>query len=141
MEQPALGPRRRHIPARDITALQAFFSIFGNIALVPELGTHYVECVNVVSIKRLQEFWARHPKAKPSLSGWYKIVKAAEWTSPQDIRDQFNSVDFVSDNRVIFDVGGNNYRVVARVSYTYKQVLVKFVGTHKEYDDIDPEKV
>lgn len=53
----------------------------------------------------------------------------------------FRSVDFVGDNRVIFAVGGDNYRVVVRVSYTFNQVLVKFVGTHKEYDQINPETV
>ena len=53
----------------------------------------------------------------------------------------FRSVDFVGDNRVIFAVGGDNYRVVVRVSYTFKQILVKFVGTHADYDRIDPETV
>jgi mRNA interferase HigB len=97
--------------------------------------------MNVVTKKRLEEFWSLHPKAKAPLSSWYKVVKAAEWKSPQDIRNQFNTADFVGDNRVIFDIGGNNYRVVARVSYTYKQVLVKFVGTHEEYDAIHPETI
>jgi mRNA interferase HigB len=97
--------------------------------------------MNVVTKKRLEEFWALHPQAKASLSSWYKVVKAAEWNTPQDIKNQFNSADFVGDNRVIFDVGGNNYRVVVRVSYTYKQALIKFVGTHKEYDQIDPETI
>ena len=51
------------------------------------------------------------------------------------------AVDFVSDNRAIFDIGGNKYRLIVHVSYRYKRVLVKFVGTHAEYDDIDPETV
>lgn len=94
--------------------------------------------MNVVTRKKLQEFWTRHPQAKAPLSAWYNHAKAANWLSPQDIRDDFRSADFIGDNRVIFNVGGNNYRVVVRVSYTYKQVLVKFIGTHADYDRIDP---
>lgn len=97
--------------------------------------------MNVVALKTLRAFWTKHPKAKAPLAAWHMHAKAAEWTSPQDIKDDFRSADFVGDNRVIFDIGGNSYRLVARVSYTYKQVLVKFIGTHKEYNDIDPETV
>ena len=97
--------------------------------------------MNVVALRTLKAFWTKHPDAKAPLTAWYTLAKAAEWKSPQDIRDQFNTADFLADNRVIFDIGGNKYRLVARVSYTFKQVLVKFVGTHKEYDWIDPETV
>ena len=93
--------------------------------------------MNIVTRKTLVEFYTRHPKAKAPLSAWYKHVKAANWTSPQDVKADFNSADFVADNRVIFNIGGNNYRLVVRISYTFKQVLVKFVGTHAEYDQID----
>ena len=87
--------------------------------------------------RRLQEFWARHPRAMAPLQAWYRLVRQAQWNGPHDVRAQFNSADFVGDNRVVFNIGGNNYRVVVRVSYPYRQVLVKFVGTHAEYDDID----
>lgn len=97
--------------------------------------------MNVVAKKTLQAFWTKHPASKASLAAWYDHAKGADWRSPQDIKDDFRSVDFVGDNRVIFDVGGNNYRIVARISYTFKQVMVKFVGTHKEYDRIDPETI
>lgn len=97
--------------------------------------------MNVVTKKRLAAFWAIHPDAKAPLSAWLKVARASEWKSPQDIRDQFNTADFVADNRVIFDIGGNKYRLVVRVSYAFKQVLVKFIGTHREYDRIDPASV
>ncbi|WP_191559087.1 MULTISPECIES: type II toxin-antitoxin system HigB family toxin [Brevundimonas] len=97
--------------------------------------------MNVVARKTLQAFWARHPSAKGPLTSWYDHAKAADWRSPQDVRNDFRSADFVSDNRVVFDIGGNKYRVVVRISYTFKQVLVKFVGTHAEYDRIDVETV
>jgi len=93
--------------------------------------------MNVVTRKRLETFWKTHPQAKAPLVAWYKIAKAATWTSPQEIRDLFNAADFLADNRVVFDIKGNDYRLVVRVSYTFKQVLVKFIGTHAEYDRID----
>ncbi|MDP1912822.1 type II toxin-antitoxin system HigB family toxin [Brevundimonas sp.] len=97
--------------------------------------------MNVVAKRTLQAFWTIHPQAQGPLISWYAHASKAEWRTPQDIKDDFRSVDFVGDNRVIFDVGGDNYRLVARISYIYKQVLVKFVGTHKEYDKINPETI
>jgi len=97
--------------------------------------------VNIVARRTLVEFWTLHPRAKGPLSAWYDLARAAEWRTPQEVRDDFNSVDFVGDNRVIFDIGGNNYRLVVRISYPFKQMLVKFVGTHAEYDRIDPASV
>lgn len=97
--------------------------------------------MNVVARRTLVEFWTLHPKAKAPLSAWYEIARAAEWRTPQDVRADFNSVDFVGDNRLIFDIGGNNYRLVTRISYPFKQLLVKFVGTHRDYDRIDPATI
>lgn len=97
--------------------------------------------MNVVTRRALQDFWAKHPRAEAPLRAWYQLARAARWSGPQDIRDQFGSADFVGDNRVIFNIAGNHYRVVVRVSYLFKQVLVKFVGTHRDYDDIDPNTV
>ena len=69
-------------------------------------------------------------------------VCKADWTGPADIKAAFGTtVDFIGDNRVIFDIGGNKYRLVAHVAYKFHRVLIKFVGTHKEYDKIDPETV
>jgi mRNA interferase HigB len=97
--------------------------------------------MNVVSRAKLVTFWTRHAPARGPLSAWFAICRRAAWRSPQDVRDQFNSADFVADNRVIFDIGGNNYRLVARIAYSHKQLLIKWVGTHKDYDKIDPASV
>lgn len=97
--------------------------------------------MNVVTRQRLVAFWTLHPKAKVPLAAWYRHAKAANWSTPQDVREDFRSADFIGDNRVIFNIGGNNYRLVVRISYTFKQVLVKFVGSHKDYDGIDPETI
>jgi mRNA interferase HigB len=76
------------------------------------------------------------------LRNWYATVAAAEWKGPADIKKKFGAaVDFVADNRVVFDIGGNKYRLIVHVAYRYKRVLIKFIGTHKEYDRIDPNTV
>ena len=70
------------------------------------------------------------------------LTGAAAWANPTEIKRQFGgAVDFIGDNRVIFDLGGDKYRIVVHVSYTYGRILVKFIGTHAEYDRIDPETV
>jgi mRNA interferase HigB len=97
--------------------------------------------VQIVSRKTLVAFWERHADARLPLEAWFIAASKAEWKTPQDIRDQFGSADFVGDNRVIFNIGGNKYRLIVRVSYAYKAVMIKFVGTHREYDKIDPEIV
>jgi mRNA interferase HigB len=75
-------------------------------------------------------------------TSWVSNLSKARWRNPNDIKRQFGiTVDFVGDNRVIFDLGGNKYRLIVHVSYRFGRVLVKFVGTHTEYDRIDPETV
>ena len=110
--------------------------------LVPKLGSRYFLVVQVIAKRTLKEFWEAHPEAEAPLATWHTIATKAIWAAPQDVKDQFGTaVDFVGDNRVIFDIGGNKFRLVAHVSYRFKRVLVKFIGTHKEYDKINPEAV
>lgn len=98
--------------------------------------------MQIIARRTLKEFWDRHPQAEAPLEAWYAQVKSASWQSPADIKREFGStVDFIADNRVIFDIGGNKYRLIVHVAYRFKRVLVKFVGTHKDYDRIDPEAV
>lgn len=82
--------------------------------------------MNVISKATLRAFWHRHPQARGPLEAWFADVRHAEWDGPAD---------------VIFDIAGNKYRLIAHIAYRFKRVLVKFVGTHAEYDRIDPETV
>lgn len=98
--------------------------------------------MRIIAKATLREFWERHPPAAAPLKKWFALVSAAEWHSPTDVRTMFGgTVDFIADNRIIFDVGGNKYRLIVRVSYEYGQVLIKFVGTHAEYDRIDAGRI
>ena len=98
--------------------------------------------MQVIAKSTLRIFWARHNQAETPLRTWYAMVEAAEWNGPADVKTMFGaSVDFIADNRVIFDVAGNRYRLVAHISYRFRRVLIKFVGTHAAYDRIDPETI
>ena len=98
--------------------------------------------MQIIAKRALREFWIIHNQAEAPLKAWYALVVKADWTSPQDVKDGFGTtVDFVSDNRIIFDIGGNKFRLIVHVAYRFKRVLIKFVGTHEEYDRINPETV
>ncbi len=105
------------------------------------VGTGDIRGMQIVARKVLIQFWTRHPQAEMPLRNWYAIVSRAMWRSPADVKAEFRTADFVSDNRVIFNVAGNKYRLIVHVSYEYRRVLVKFIGTHAEYDRIDPRTV
>lgn len=95
--------------------------------------------MNVVARSALVAFWKRYPRSEVPLRTWYDQVTKAQWTGPAGIKSAFgSSVDFIGDNRVIFDISGNKYRLIVRVSYTYKACQIKFIGTHSEYDSVDP---
>lgn len=98
--------------------------------------------MRVIARRTLKEFWERHPQAEIPIRTWFAAVTKAEWRSPADIKAGFGTtVDFVGDNRAIFDLGGNKYRLLVHVAYPFGRVLVKFIGTHQEYDRIDAETV
>lgn len=98
--------------------------------------------MQIIARRSLGRFWERHPQAEGPLRAWFSAVSKARWKRPGDVKRQFGTtVDFVADDRVIFDVGGNKYRLIGHVSYGFGRVLIKFVGTHAEYDRINPETV
>lgn len=97
--------------------------------------------MQIVAKRTLIQFWTRHPLAERPLRSWFGVVDNTVWTGPADIKAVFGTADFVSDNRVVFDIGGNKFRLVVHVAYVYRRVLIKFVGTHAQYDKIDVETV
>ena len=98
--------------------------------------------MNIIAVRTLREFWQKHPQAERPLRVLYNRLIAPDWAGPQEIKQTFGAtVDFVGDNRVIFDVGGNKYRVIIAFAYPYRRGMIKFVGTHAEYDKVDAEKV
>ena len=97
--------------------------------------------MRVIAKKTLQEFWVQEPGAKGSLEAWYAEAKHAQWKAPTDIKARYAHASIVNDERVVFNIGGNKYRLVVAVSYSAGIVLIKFVGTHADYDKINVETV
>ena len=91
----------------------------------------------------LREFWGRPGRsdAEQPLRAWVSVVKAANWSRPTDIKAMFRSADMLGNERVVFNIGGNKYRLVAAVHYRGQRVFIRFVGTHAEYDRIDATTV
>jgi len=94
--------------------------------------------VRVISLKPLREFWQRHPEAEQALRLWYKTATAATWSSLQDVRRTYAHADGVKtpdgDTLTVFNIGGNKYRLIARIRYDYQLINVRAVLTHQEYD-------
>ena len=95
----------------------------------------------VIAKATLVEFWQTHPVSKHALQTWFEDASRADWPSPQDIKLRYASASFVSSNRVVFNIKGNDYRLVVAVAYRFGAVYVKFVGTHKQYDAVDAATV
>ena len=95
----------------------------------------------MLSRKTLREFWVKHPDAEAALAAWFKEAERAAWSKPADIKKQHATASFVGNDRVVFNIRGNRYRLVVSVKYAFKIVYVRFVGTHEEYDAIEVETV
>jgi len=75
------------------------------------------------------------------LEAWYYEAKHAQWASPAEIKALYGSASILKSNRVVFDIAGNKYRLIVRINYESKTVFVRFIGTHREYDEIDAEVI
>ena len=93
--------------------------------------------MRVIARRTLRAFWERHPDAEQALQAWYHDVRQATWTSPANIRAVYANASIIANNRVVFNIRGNQYRLVVAINYQYGIVYIRFVGTHQEYDRID----
>lgn len=97
--------------------------------------------MRIIAKKALREFWERHRDAEEPLLAWYREVEHEDWDTPAKVKEKYRSASIVANNRVVFNIKGNTYRLVVRVNYRARIVLIRFVGTHAEYDRIDVKEV
>jgi mRNA interferase HigB len=97
--------------------------------------------MRIISRRTLQTFWVKHPDAQGPLEAWHAEAKAAKWSNPAEIKTRYPSASILNENRVVFNIGGNKYRLVVWIRYEFGLIYVRFVGTHAEYDKIDAEVV
>ena len=97
--------------------------------------------MRIFTEQALKEFAERNPSSKTALQVWCKVVRKSEWRCLSDIKDTFNSVDYVGNQRFVFNIKGNEYRLVAVVKFSISFVYIRFIGTHKDYDKIDCKSI
>lgn len=93
--------------------------------------------MRVIAHRTITAYGKQQPQANTALENWYKTAKKAVWTNIQDIKKSFNSVDFVGNQRYVFNIKGNDYRLVVKILFVQQIIYIRFIGTHNEYDKID----
>lgn len=100
--------------------------------------------MRVIALSTLKAFWTnslRYADAEEPALAWYRDVLKADWASPAVVKAQFGTASILKDGRVVFNIGGNKYRLVVWINYTYRVVYVRFIGTHRQYDAIDAQSI
>ena len=97
--------------------------------------------MRVIARKILREFWERHSDAEGQLKAWYKDASNAEWNSPGDIESAYLKTSILKDGRVVFNICGNKYRLITKISYMRKWVFIRFIGSHDEYNKINANTI
>lgn len=100
--------------------------------------------VRIIAVSTLKAFLRRNPAygdAQDPVMAWVRQVKAADWASPTDVKRAVRSASILKGGRVVFNIGGNKYRVVVWINYPYRVVYIRFVGTHRQYDAIDARTI
>ena len=92
---------------------------------------------NVITSRTINEYCQKYPEAAQALRKWYSDFSKATFDNANELKAVYNNASVVGDSRVVFNIGGNKFRLVVRISYPYKAVMIKWFGTHKEYDKID----
>ena len=97
--------------------------------------------LRIIAKKILRDFWDIHPDSEQQLKSWYQETSNAEWTIPRQIKKEYPTASFLSDNRVVFNIKGNHYRLIVKISYDYKMVWIRFIGKHAGYDKINAKTI
>jgi len=93
--------------------------------------------MRIIALRTLRDCWEKHPAARVPLRSWYALASRSEWSTPADVKTTYRSASFIANNRIVFNIKGNDFRLVVAVHYNRGMMFVRFVGTHREYDEID----
>ena len=97
--------------------------------------------MRVIARKTLRDFWETHADCEQQLKAWYQEADNAEWKTPADIKADYPSASILSGNRVVFNIKGNNYRLIVKINYDHQMLWIRFIGTHAEYDKINANEI
>ena len=93
--------------------------------------------MRVIAKGTLRDFWEKHTDCEEQLKAWYVEANRAKWIGPNDVKRLYPSVSILADNRLVFNIKGNRYRLIVKMNYDYGIIYIRFIGTHAEYDEVD----
>ena len=97
--------------------------------------------MRIIARKTLRDFWQKHKDTEQPLRAWFQITKKANWINYNEIKALFPSASLIGNDRVVFNIKGNNYRLVVRILFNQKKIFIRFIGTHNDYNKIDVKKI
>lgn len=97
--------------------------------------------MRIIARSKIIEYYTEHASAEVALEEWYQKTKKAEWTCFSDIKKSFNSVDSIGNQHYVFNIKGNDFRLIVVIKFTIKTILIRIIGTHAEYDKIDAKNI
>ncbi|MDB5157481.1 MAG: hypothetical protein JWR50_2188 [Mucilaginibacter sp.] len=99
------------------------------------------DTMRVIAKSTLRDFWEKHADCEQQLKSWYQEANQANWANANAIKSEYPSASILQNNRIVFNIKGNNYRLIVRINYAYQMIWIRFIGTHAEYDKIDANKI
>lgn len=97
--------------------------------------------MRILSRSTLRDFWEIHPDAEEALKTWYSEASQADWQAPLDVKTYHRNASIIANDRVVFNIKGNTYRLIVAIRYDLGIIFIRFIGTHTEYDKVDAETV
>lgn len=97
--------------------------------------------MRVIAKKILREYWLKHADCEQQLKSWFREVEKAEWINPNQIKIEYPSASILNGNRIVFNIKGNNHRLIVKINYEYQIIWIRFIGTHAEYDKINANEI
>ncbi len=107
-------------------------------------GKYFISLIKklrVIAVKILREFWGIHSDCEQQLKSWYREASIATWQNPNEIKEEYPSASILSENRIVFNIKGNNYRLIVKINFEYEMIWIRFIGTHAEYDKINANTI
>ena len=97
--------------------------------------------LRVIAKKILREFWERHNDCEQQLKSWFQEATKSEWTNPNEIKAEYPSASIIGNDRIVFNIKGNSYRLIVKINFDYQMVWIRFIGTHSEYDKVNAKTI
>jgi len=97
--------------------------------------------MRIIARKTLVEYWEANPRSEEQLKAWFAEADEASWTTPTDVKAKYGNASILRDGRVVFNICGNEYRLVVWINFEFFTIYIRFIGTHAEYDEIDAQDI